>query len=180
MGTMIEEWRIIPTAKKYEVSSTGRVRRSQPYRSTRVGRILGVNTDAHGYQSTAISFDGIGTKSAQIHRLVLLAFVGLPPTPKHVAAHWNGQRSDNRPENLRWATPRENTQDKRRHGTYQIGDGNPNSKLTEDDIQSNQMWKYALGSERRVRIIALLHQVTETAIRRILKGMSWSHLEFQL
>lgn len=177
--SLVEEWRTIPIALKYEASSLGRIRRVVPYRSTTAGRILSVNKDEHGYARTAISIDGIGIRSVQIHRMVLLAFYGMPPTPEHEGAHWNGVRDDNRPDNLRWATASENTQDKRRHGTYQSGSQNPNAKLTEDDINLIR-WKHALGYERRVRVIALLHQITDTSVRRILKGRSWSHLEFQI
>lgn len=173
----MEEWRVIPTATKYEVSSLGRVRRIAPYRTTTPGRILSVNIDEHGYARTAISFDGVGVKSAQIHRLVLMAFVGLPPSEQHLGAHWNGVRNDNRPENLRWATPKENTQDKRRHGTYQIGAGNPNAKLSEDDV--NLIRSHIMYGER-TPVLSFLFQVTETTIRKIAKGESWSHLEFQL
>jgi hypothetical protein len=49
-----------------------------------------------------------------IHRLVLAAFMGPCPSGRE-AAHWNGDKSDNRLANLRWATPDENASDKIRH-----------------------------------------------------------------
>lgn len=60
-----------------------------------------------------------GNKSIHllVHRLILLAFAGNPPTEQHECAHWNGVRSDNRIANLRWATKTENQADRFRHGT---------------------------------------------------------------
>jgi hypothetical protein len=55
-----------------------------------------------------------------VHRLVLLAFRGEPPTPHHECAHWNGDPSDNSIGNLRWATKVENHADRWRHGTRKI------------------------------------------------------------
>jgi hypothetical protein len=50
-----------------------------------------------------------------IHRLVCEAFHG-PPTPGQVVRHLNGDSKDNRPENLQWGTPAENTADMLKHG----------------------------------------------------------------
>jgi hypothetical protein len=49
---------------------------------------------------------------------VALAFIGTPPSPKHEAAHADGNPLNNRPSNISWSTHAENEQDKRRHGTY--------------------------------------------------------------
>lgn len=47
-------------------------------------------------------------KRLSIHRLVLNAFVGPPPTEKHECNHKNGIKHDNRAENLEWVTRSEN------------------------------------------------------------------------
>lgn len=43
-----------------------------------------------------------------VHRIVGYAFLGDPPTPKHIIDHIDTNRQNNRPENLRWATKLEN------------------------------------------------------------------------
>ena len=48
--------------------------------------------------------------------LVVLAFLGPPPFPGAHAAHFDGDKLNNRLSNLRWASPAENEADKRRHG----------------------------------------------------------------
>jgi hypothetical protein len=56
-----------------------------------------------------------------VHRLILIAFRGPPPTPYHECAHWDGSPSNNRLDNLRWATKSENQTDRWRHGTRLLG-----------------------------------------------------------
>jgi hypothetical protein len=46
--------------------------------------------------------------SEVVHRIVAYAFLGEPPTPKHVVDHKDTNRQNNRPENLRWLTKLEN------------------------------------------------------------------------
>jgi hypothetical protein len=50
-----------------------------------------------------------------VHKLVLEAFTGQPRPEGMVCCHVNGNPSDNRLENLRWGTLRDNAADKRRH-----------------------------------------------------------------
>ncbi len=69
-----------------------------------------------------------------VHRLVLLAFVGEPPSKRHEALHSNGCRTDNRLVNLRWGTRKENVADAITHGTATIGHNNGAAKLTPHDV----------------------------------------------
>ncbi len=46
--------------------------------------------------------------SERVHRIVATAFHGQPPTDQHVVDHIDTNRSNNRPENLRWVTKLEN------------------------------------------------------------------------
>ena len=58
----------------------------------------------------------------RVHVLVLEAFVGPKPSPRHVGAHYpDPDPANNRVSNLRWATPEENEADKRLHGTAPRG-----------------------------------------------------------
>lgn len=43
-----------------------------------------------------------------VHRIVATAFLGEPPTDKHVVDHIDTNKQNNRPENLRWVTRLEN------------------------------------------------------------------------
>lgn len=85
------------------------VRRNKP-------AIVQPTDNGNGYKTVMLRVGGRSTRF-YVHRMILEAFVSLPPTEAHQAAHWNGVRDDNRLENLRWATPAENHADIDRHGT---------------------------------------------------------------
>jgi len=54
---------------------------------------------------------GVGWKSYRLHRLVCTAWHGQPPTPKHTeVCHKDGDPSNNRPDNIYWATSSESIQ----------------------------------------------------------------------
>lgn len=102
---MTELWRPIPSLAGYEASSAGRIRNCR-------GRVLQGAIDRYGYVYFRLK-DGQKRKA---HRLVCEAFHG-PPTAEQ-CAHGNGEKLDNRPENLRWASRSENARDSIRHGTF--------------------------------------------------------------
>jgi HNH endonuclease len=56
-----------------------------------------------------------------VHKLVLRAFVGEPPSNEYWVAHNDGNKDNNRIGNLRWSTPKENQADKHLHGTAYMG-----------------------------------------------------------
>lgn len=116
----METWRPISGyLGAYEASSEGRVRsltrvtdRGRKWK----GRILTPATMSNGYQIVSLWRDG-SQRSALVHRLVLLAFSGEPEEGQE-ARHLNGDRVDNRPENLKWGTHAENQLDQVAHGNH--------------------------------------------------------------
>lgn len=73
-----------------------------------------------------------------VHRLVNTAFNGPKPFPSAVTRHLSGDPSDNRPENLRWGTTKENAADAVRHGTavgLRRGDAHIRTKLRFDVVK---------------------------------------------
>lgn len=139
--TWREEWRDIPGLEFYQASNLGRVRsidRIVPFRSRcgkmtvrrHNGKILSLKlTD--GY----FSFCGSG-RMFRVNRVVCSSFHGLPPSTKHEAAHLNGNSSDNKSNNLVWATPMENSAHKQIHGTAGKGEKHPRCRLMDSDISS--------------------------------------------
>lgn len=116
-----EEWRIIPEFPDYEASNIGRVRRAVPCKCVPAGRLMSCYLGVNGYMRVGLTRNG-KQEVVPVHRLVLMAFVGPPPSEAHQCAHFDGVRTNNVLSNLRWATPFENERDKDRHGTRPSGD----------------------------------------------------------
>lgn len=107
------------------------------YLATDAGQILSacgrpLPQSKRGKCYLAVSIDG---KKQSVHRLVCTAFHGPPPSNRHETRHLDGNGSNNRAENLTWGTSKENTQDKRLHGTYHEGHKNPKAKLSPREVQ---------------------------------------------
>lgn len=102
---MIEEWKDIEDYPNYQVSSMGRIK-SLNYNKTGKEKIMKV-TPCNGYFNLTLCKDG-KTKQFQIHRLVAQAFIPNPENKPEID-HINTDRTDNRVENLRWVTHKENS-----------------------------------------------------------------------
>lgn len=108
MMSRMEQWTSVVGSPGYEVSDLGRVRSPR-----RVLRNI-VGTD--GYHQVHVPGAAGRFVIKRVHRLVLEAFVG--PGGTLYGCHNNGQKTDNRLENLRWDTAQANSDDKELHGTH--------------------------------------------------------------
>ena len=114
---MREEWVDVPEFEGiYHVSSHGNVRRASSGPHTRPGKVLKPTQSigSGGYYRISLYNNG-AKRIVFIHRLVLLAFVGPRPDDKE-CLHIDGNKLNNRLDNLRYGTHRENMQDRIRHG----------------------------------------------------------------
>lgn len=87
-----EAWRVIPSHPRYEASDLGRIR------NARTGHVLRPQWNTRGYLKVHL---GRGTQ-ALVQRLVCEAFHGPPELDTHHADHLDFNRTNNRPDNLRW------------------------------------------------------------------------------
>jgi len=97
----VEMWKSIIDFPNYEVNILGEVR------NVIAGRILKGLIDSHGYLYVVLCNGK--QKKHYVHRLLGLYFIPNPDN-KPCIDHINRIRSDNRIENLRWATRAENSQ----------------------------------------------------------------------
>jgi hypothetical protein len=112
-NTMVETWLAIPGYDgRYEVSSQGRVR---TYANGRHGnkehpRIMALKKTTGGYPTVGLYKPFYGGKCDyhMVHRLVAELYIQNPENKKTVN-HIDGNKENNRVENLEWATPSENS-----------------------------------------------------------------------
>lgn len=162
----MELWRTIPSAPDYEASSLGRIRRNG-------GTVMRAQTNVGGYLHIGLYIDRKLVRRL-VHRLVADALIGAAPSPSHQIAHFNGVRTDNRVENLRWATVAENFADMVRHGTRVKGTKVHTARLTERDVRTvRRLHKSGLNFV----VIAARYGVAQSTIRKCALGLSWKHLE---
>lgn len=175
------EWRVIPGFPDYAVSDDGRVRRITPSKGPQSRRAVPFELKLAlkqkdrdlGYYSAALRRDG-KTHHITVHRLVALAFLGGPPSPRHQVAHNDGVSTNNRVENLRWATCTENQRDRFTHGTSNRGEGHGASRLTEAQVREIRA-RRAAGE--RNRDLGPIYGVNENTISNIVTRKKWRHVE---
>lgn len=129
---MSEIWKPIKFSNKYEISSLGRLRTNIDrftHKKTDSWFILQGTIDKDGYRRITLT-DNQKIKNFSFHRLELMTFKPNQNANKLVVDHINGKRDDNRLENLRWATKKENSKNlhekKPRYNAKQITDSNGN------------------------------------------------------
>lgn len=179
-----EEWRPIPGVDYYEASSLGRIRS--------VARTIAVNyngtiyeRDVPGrvltpYLCNGYAYCALGRQSKTgVHRYVALAFYGFPPKDKPEAAHRDGDRLNNRADNLRWSSRSDNEQDKRTHGTYFTrrglkGKDHNKAKLTDSKVLAIR--SALTGTRGEFAALAALHDVSPSTVGRIARRELWQHV----
>jgi hypothetical protein len=157
-----ELWR--PTRyNEYFASSLGRIRGPQ-------GTLLKLQNHNQGYKSV-----GVRGVTILVHILVCEAFHGPRPDGMDVA-HGDGVRTNNRSDNLRWATRVDNFRDKREHGTWPVGPGlvgeaNGNSRLTLEQVREiRAVVQRPRGTQKR---LADHYGVRSTTIASVWNRMFW-------
>lgn len=127
-----------------------------------------------GYRRVTLCVAG-KIKHEFVHKLVALAFHGPCPDRCSQVAHWDGDKLHNRPENLRWATAKENAEDRVRHGltANQFGERHSNNKLTNAQVLAIRSTPRYRGVNRD---LAKEHSVTPQTIGKIRRGERWPHI----
>jgi len=181
---MIQEiWTRIPGYPDYRISILGRIKRIRIAHNNqrwKAGHIKKLKTQGR-YLNTSLH-KGIAHKQDYVHRLVLLSFVGQCP-PSCECNHKDGNKLNNRLDNLEWTTHSKNELHAYKNGLKKgigcpgrIGELHPLHKL-----KNGEVWliKKILASKRIAQIkIAEMFKVSQPAISKINIGKRWPHIVY--
>ena len=141
------------------------------------GRILSTNRlTRDGYRRVSLSKDG-KPKEFRVHRLVAETFIPNPDN-KPTVNHKNGDKLDNRVENLEWMTREENMQHAYDNGLKKPMRGNTNTqaKLSESDVR--YIRKYYKRNDKVFGTVGLSKQfdTTPRVIGLVVRGLSYKNI----
>jgi hypothetical protein len=165
-----QEWRpVVGYEGLYEISNYGMLRRCDKLsRFYSKGRTRKWSVGETGYMRTALCENG-KVRYVSAHQTVAAAFLGPCPEGMQVD-HKDGNKFNNKPENLQYASPKDNT---RRHiasNLTTIGRAHRHSKLTIDDVTEIRR----LSSEGVSRAeIGRKYNVLSGYISAIVLGNKW-------
>ncbi|MCC4258026.1 NUMOD4 motif-containing HNH endonuclease [Sphingobium lactosutens] len=183
---MLEEvWKSIPGLEGYyEASNLGRIRSLSRYvagggehtggrylrRSS--SKILSPAPDSKGYLIFKSSVEGRKSRQA-VHRCVCAAFHGAMPQGMTDCRHKDGNKLNNREENLAWSTRSDNLLDRNSHGTDTRGVKSPSAKLSESQVyEIREMFDRGLSIDK----ITDHFPVSYSQIYAVAKRIQWKHL----
>lgn len=132
-------------------------------------REMRINADLNGYHYLKLRLPGEKAQHCLVHRLVMAAHFGLPPEGMQVN-HKDGEKANNRLDNLEYCTARENL----RHCIDVLGkkrgEGTGLAKLRSNQIQTIR------NDQRFLREIAADYGVTLQAIHHVKSNKNWAHI----
>ena len=173
MSPFFMETRPIPSTIGYTASACGRIlsfHRLQPFE-------LKQSDHRQGYKKVSVKTTE-GIKNRLVHRLVLEAWVG--PCPEGcVTNHKNGNKTDNRLENLEYCTQSENMAHSYGYGLSpkpptKRGSQCHLSKLTEEKVLAIRTKKDRTPGY--LKRLAGEYGVTPATVSKILLRRTWTHI----
>lgn len=171
----MEEWRDVEGYEGlYQVSNEGRVRSlprtietSNRQSRTYGGRVIHGCMSSTGYRVVTLSKKA----RSSIHRLVASAFVPNPDN-KPCVNHINGDKTDNRPENLEWCSYSENE----KHA-YNIGLKHKSPKAGRQRRFTDEQIRTIRQSCEPMAHLARKYGVSETTVKYIKTRRIYSEVE---
>ena len=170
----VEVWKPVPGWEGlYEISNLGNVRSARFRNGSYPGRPVKKSRKRNGYLQVCLCRSGKESHRG-VHRLVALTFLPPPGPGQTHTNHKNGDKTDNRAENLEWATSRENV----RHamnilGHCHHGEAAGMAKLTEEKVRRiRSLHQQGYSYSQIARAIS----ISRITVRDIVKRRTWTHI----
>lgn len=166
----------------YEISNLGRVKSLSRMVKGKGGglrrvpeRIMSVRTGGREYLHATLCLNS-KYKTRTVHGLVAEAFLDADPSRPQVN-HINGDKFDNRVENLEWVTQSENMLHSYKMGLHKrkVGSEVPGAKLTEREVGIIRK----LHNTKKLfhREIGEAFGVSKSTIKGIINNKYWNHVK---
>lgn len=165
---------VLIKSKKYQLKYSYYAREDGSIFSATSNKILSTNLDKDGYVKVRlISVDGRHTYS--VHRLILENFNPIDNMENMQVNHIDGNKQNNKLENLEWVTCSENNQHAHKIGLKnQKGEHNNASKLTENDVK--EIINLLLETNMTQKEIGRIYGISDQAIGDIKAHQRWKYL----
>lgn len=155
------------------------------YKVTKDGQVIGKrgkpmkgSIDRCGYREVILSYYPHSSKRALVHRLVLATFCPVENMEDYDVNHINGDKLDNRLENLEWCTRSENIKHAYQNGLERkrCGEEHHAHRLTDEVVR--YIKRVYIKRDRIFGAVALSQRfgVDRTTIHDIIKGKTWRHI----
>jgi hypothetical protein len=160
-----------PEDPRYGVTRDGRVARIEKVATWPIG-LVAPHTTPDGYLAVHINY-----KRHRVNRIVATTFIPNPENKPEVA-HDDNDQTNNRVENLKWATRQENEDDKLRFGTRPTCEEHGMAKLTNEDVKDirQQFAGKIPFSPPFYTDAAATYGVSHQMIMNIVKGRNWKNV----
>jgi len=167
-------WKTIPGFSRYKASSNGEIY-TPNWKGGKTGKIMKPAPDPFGYLRTVLVDDNGKNTTVKVHRIIAQTFIPNENDLKEVN-HLNGNKSDNRVENLEWVSRKQNMIHAFQNGLQNNrGINNPISKLTEQDvIEIRAKFMPRIYGRKE---LAMEYNVKESTIKDVILRKSWSHIQ---
>lgn len=185
----MEKWKnVFGYEDLYEVSSLGRIKRKDGFVKTGIknndlrkinGRILKQHLKKNGYLCVDLSKE-TKVKTLTVHRIVAMAFLEKIEGKEQVN-HKNGNKLDNRVENLEWVTSQENRIHAFKTG-LQHGNGkkvrcNQLDKVFDSTYKAAEFLNLNyFKNSKQIPVMASKIRATATGLQKTAYGFTWSYV----
>lgn len=167
----------------YSISNVGTIRRETSANGRPPGHILRASFDGYGYLHLRLSKHG-EARTVVVHRVVARAFLGECPAG-HEVNHKDGDKQNNRVENLEHVTTKQNHEHAAANGLkatgvrqgqhthperFPRGERVHTAKLTNEAVR---IIRQRLANKESGRALAAEFKVSANSISRIKTGRTW-------